>query len=336
MKFTQVPIEFINGIKINSSLLQGDYDIPIATFETTLFKSIKRGALISRNTDGIFVAVTQKIMTRSILLKFYDLKSCLTAKQIIENDMKVISEITAKTSDYCKFHDMHIEILGSLMFLRLSFFTDEASGHNMTTKASTEIAQYLKHKFICDFLSVSANFCVDKKNSSINGLLLRGIKGDAEIVISSKICEKILRTTPEKIEEIVYYKNYIGSNLAGSIRSANAHFANIIAGFYIATGQDVANIIEGSQGFSFAQVIDGNLVFSVSIPNIILGSIGHGKDLFFIRDNINKMNLGFDNLSQKLAIVLTAGVLCAELSLISALVNEEELIKSHIKYERRN
>ena len=45
--------------------------------------------------------------------------------------------------------------------------------------------------------------------------------------------------------------------LAGGIRSANAHFANMLLAFYLATGQDAANIIEGSQGIVHAEVREG-------------------------------------------------------------------------------
>lgn len=33
--------------------------------------------------------------------------------------------------------------------------------------------------------------------------------------------------------------------MAGGVQSANAHFANMLLAFYLATGQDAANIVEG-------------------------------------------------------------------------------------------
>ena len=65
--------------------------------------------------------------------------------------------------------------------------------------------------------------------------------------------------------------------LAGGIRSANAHYANMLLAFYLATGQDAANIVEGSQGIVHAEVRGKDLYFSTTLPNLIVGSIGAGK-----------------------------------------------------------
>ncbi len=338
MLFTNVPFEFSNKIKINSDEITGDFISPISTFELTLFKSINRGALISKYTEGINVFVSNHQMSRSILLEFKDLNDVMFQAAKIENLKEDFINISQNTSKYCKFESFTFEICGNLLFLRLSFSTNEAAGHNMTTKTANEIGIFLKNKLGCNFLSVSANYCVDKKNSTINGILGRGRKCHAEINIPKKICNKILKIEPEEIIKLNYYKNFIGSSLSGSVRSANAHFANIIAGFYLATGQDVANVVEASQGFTTAKLNeDGALNFSVYIPNIIIGSIGNGKNYNFIQENIKKMNLNLEkSISKQLAIILTATVLCGELSLLASLCNESELINSHIKYERRN
>ena len=54
-------------------------------------------------------------------------------------------------------------------------------------------------------------------------------------------------------------KNMIGTLLAGGIRSANAHYANMLLAFYLATGQDAANIVEGSQGVTVAELMPSML-----------------------------------------------------------------------------
>ena len=104
----------------------------------------------------------------------------------------------------------------------------------------------------------------------------------SEIVISDKICRRFLKTTPERLVQL-NVRNLIGTLLAGGIRSADAHAANMLLGFYIATGQDAANIVEGSQAITFAEVRNGDLYFSVTLPNLIVGTIGNGKGLDLFR-----------------------------------------------------
>ncbi len=112
----------------------------------------------------------------------------------------------------------------------------------------------------------------------------------------------------------------------------------MLLAFYLATGQDAANIVEGSQGIVHAEVHGDNLYFSVTLPNIIVGSVGNGKDLNFVHNNLAMLDcleqreLGQN--ARRLAIIAAATVLCGEISLLAALTNQGELMRSHIKIER--
>lgn len=126
--------------------------------------------------------------------------------------------------------------------------------------------------------------------------------------------------------------------LAGGLRTGNAHYANMLLGFYLATGQDAANIVEGSQGITHAEVRDGDLYFSCTLPNLIVGSVGNGKGLDFIEANLERLGCKEDREpganARRLAVLCAATVLCGELSLMAAQTNQGELMASHIKLER--
>ena len=135
-----------------------------------------------------------------------------------------------------------------------------------------------------------ANLCTDKKAPAINGILGRGREVLAEITIPGTICTQFLNTTPEAFVNCVI-KNLIGSILVGSVRSANAHVANMLLAFYLATGQDGANVVEGSQAIAFADVRKGALYFSITLPNLIVGTCGNGKNYEDIRTRLDKNGL---------------------------------------------
>jgi hydroxymethylglutaryl-CoA reductase (NADPH) len=126
--------------------------------------------------------------------------------------------------------------------------------------------------------------------------------------------------------------------MAGGLRSANAHYANMLLAFYLATGQDAANIIEGSQGIVHAEVREGDLYFSCTLPNLIVGSVGNGKGIDFVEDNLRQLGCkeprepGAN--ARRLAAICAATVLCGELSLMAAQTNPGELMEAHIKLER--
>ena len=188
------------------------------------------------------------------------------------------------------------------------------------------------------YVSISGNYCTDKKASAVNGILGRGKYVVAELLVPRAVCEQRLKTTPEKIVDLNIKKNLIGTLLAGGIRSANAHFANMLLGIYLATGQDAANIIEGSQGMVHTEVRQGDLYFSVTLPNVIVGTVGNGKHLAFVQENLKSMGCLEDRKpglnARRLAAIVGATVLCGEISLLAAQTNPGELMSSHCRLER--
>ena len=347
---TTIPTRIISGMEIVYCGKKESIDFPISTYEAPLFASVSRGVKISK-LFPISVAVLSNSMTRSIVFECDNIFDIQQLMKILEHEQNVdhfrnFQQVINKTSKHCDIQDMQFFMVGKLLYVRFSFKTGEASGHNMTTIASNELSKYIvktaeQRNILVKYLSNSANLCVDKKVSAINSICGRGKQVVAEITISKTICKEILHTTPEKIVELNIDKNFIGSILAGSLCSANAHYANMLAGLFLPLGQDIANIVEGSQGITFCKVNDdGSLYFSVTLPNIICGAVGNGKDIDFVKENlklircIDNNGVPASNASERMAAIIACAVLCGELSLMAALTNEDELVKSHLLLER--
>jgi hydroxymethylglutaryl-CoA reductase (NADPH) len=206
----------------------------------------------------------------------------------------------------------------------------------MVTLVADGIGDYLLKKFMfASYVSVSGNMCVDKKVSVINAIKGRGKHIITEITIPKAVVESELKTTPEKIVDLNIKKNLLGSIMAGSVLSANAHYANMLLAIYLATGQDAANIVEGSQGITYAEVKNSDLYFSVTIPNVIIGTIGNGKNESPFQERLLKIGCSGDGGSQTLAHLVGATVLAGELSLMAALTNPHELMRAHTSIERK-
>ncbi|MCX7122396.1 MAG: hydroxymethylglutaryl-CoA reductase [Gammaproteobacteria bacterium] len=339
--FTPIPTQFIGPLFIKAETWQSeDLKVPLATYETTLWPSTQRGAKMSRLCQGIQVTTLKNCMTRSL---YFSTTSARQAHLIAEQiNLESLQKVVSSTSQFAKLQAIHREIVGTQLYLRFSFFTGDASGHNMTTKAADAIISDLLQRFPeLQYGSISANLCVDKKVSSINGILGRGKHVIAEITLPRALCVKHLRTTPEQIQTLNIHKNLMGGILSGGVRSANAHYANLLLASYLATGQDAANIVEGSQGITTAQVTtDGDLYFSVNLPNLIVGTVGNGKHHPDIALHLKNMGCEPDpahpgKSSERLAEIIAATVLCGELSLMAAQTNQGELTKSHMIFERK-
>lgn len=334
-----IPMKAIGPIKIIGPEVNDEVMVPLATFESPLWPSTDRGARISRLAGGISAVIVHDCMTRSVLV---EAPTAVHAQQVLADlaaQRAALVEVVATTSQFATFQDWHGQVVGNLLYLRFSLQTGDASGHNMVTKAAEALLNWLLAKYTSlRYVSISGNFCVDKKVSAINGILGRGKYVVAEIIISKEICQTKLKTTPEQLVNLNLKKNLIGTMIAGGIRTANAHFANMLLGFYLATGQDAANIIEGSQGIVHAEVRNGDLYFSVTLPNVIVGTVGNGKHLDFVRDNLEMMGCMEKGRpgqnARRLAIIAAATVLCGEISLLAAQTNPGELMRSHIQLER--
>ena len=340
-EFAQIPMQFVGPVKLSGSTIEGDYEVPLATYETPLWPSVNRGARVSMNCEGgIQCTVVDDRMTRSVLFEAPDAGAALQALEKIKAGFPALGKMVEGTSRFARLVDIHSQIAGNLLFLRFEFTTGDASGHNMCTQAAEALMNHILevHPDL-QYGSISGNYCSDKKATAVNGILGRGKYVVAELPIPGKIVRRYLKTTPEKIVQLNIRKNLIGTMLAGGLRSANAHFANMLLGFYLATGQDAANIVEGSQGLTMAEVRGDDLYFSVTLPNLIMGTVGNGKGLDFVLENMQRMGLTEEREpgenSKRLACLCAATVLCGELSLLAAQTNPGELMDAHRRLERK-
>ncbi|WP_372846084.1 hydroxymethylglutaryl-CoA reductase [Pontiella sp.] len=340
-EYAQIPMQFVGPVKVSGNTIEGEFEVPLATYETPLWPSVNRGARVSMNcAGGIKCTVVDDRMTRSVLFEAPDAGAALIALEKIKQARAELEHVVAGTSRFAKLIDLHSQIAGNLLFIRFEFTTGDASGHNMCTQAAEALMNHLleKHPDL-QYGSISGNYCSDKKATAVNGILGRGKYVVAELLIPGKFVRRYLKSTPEKIVQLNIRKNLIGTMLAGGSRSANAHFANMLLGFYLATGQDAANIVEGSQGLTMAEVRGDDLYFAVTLPNLIMGTVGNGKGLDFVLENMKRMGLDADREpgenSKRLACLCAAQVLCGELSLLAAQTNPGELMDAHRRIERK-
>lgn len=348
---TAIPTQWVGPLRISGDSF-GDsstggntpyeeVEVPLTTFETPLWPSVGRGASISRELpDGIRTVVVAESMTRSSLFIARDAISAAAAGRIVEDRFPELATVVSTSTNHGRLTGIHTEIVGNLLFVRFQLHPGDASGHNMVTKAADALMErILSWQLGLSYGSVSGNYCSDKKATAVNGILGRGKNVIADILLPHEVVERRLRTTASAVTDLVVRKDLVGSTIAGALRSANAHYANMLLGFYLATGQDAANIVEGSQGITYAENREEGLYFSCTLPNIIVGTVGSGKHHPQIDDALVRLGCREDREvganSRRLASLIAATVLCGELSLLAAQTNPGELMSTHLTMERQ-
>jgi len=315
----QIPVGVAGPIKINGDHAQGDFYMPLATSEGALVASVNRGSAVISQSGGVTVKIIDDKMTRAPAIKAESVNEAFEIKKWIEENfskLKKAAEVTTSHGRLLKIEP--ILVVGRYLYPRFVFTTGDSMGMNMVTIATEAALNLLKHETGAHVIALSGNVCVDKKPAALNLIEGRGKTLVAEIVIPRKVIKDILKTTPEAIEEVNLAKNMIGSAISGSM-GFNAHYANMIGAIFLATGQDEAHIVEGSLGITTAEDKNGDLYFSVTLPDVPVATIGGGTRLETARECLEIMGVYGTGKVRKFAEVVAATVLAGELSLLGAL-----------------
>lgn len=307
-----------------------NYFIPLATTEGVLVASVNRGCKAITKSGGATALVENIGATRAPVFRIKGIKQGLELKKWIKENFADLKKEAEKTSSHLNLRDVQIFFAGKSLFSRFVFETQEAMGMNMATIATDKMIQIIEAKTKAKCVSITANLCVDKKPSWLNFVLGRGKRVWAEATLSKKVVKEVLKTSPEKIYQVWLNKCLLGSSLAGS-SGFNAHYANIIAAIFLATGQDLAHTVEGSLGITTTEVdVGGNLYVSVYLPSLMIGTVGGGTGLSTQKEALKI--LGIDQPAKgsamRLAEIVGGAVLAGEVSLLASLA-EGSLAEAH-------
>ena len=92
-------------------------------------------------------------------------------------------------------------------------------GMNMLSKATEFAIQRMLDVFPdMEVVSLSGNFCTDKKPAAINWVEGRGKSVVAEAIVPAHIIKSVLKTSTSALVDLNNANNLVGSAMAGSIR----------------------------------------------------------------------------------------------------------------------
>lgn len=339
-----VPLGVAGPLKVLGEHANGEFHIPVATNEAALVAGLSRGCSVFNKAGGIRVIVTRDSMTRAPLVELPDMKGArwladeIKKKGELYNKIKVATE---KESRVSKLIDIQPFQQGRRVHLRFCFETGDAMGMNSVTRYSANGVKALREEHPeIKLVTLTANVCTDKKASHINILLGRGKSVETEILIPGKLIKESFGVEAEELVKLAHLKLYQGTALAGSFSGFNANVANTIAAMFIATGQDVAQVVGSSSAFvSMEMSGQDSVLFSASFPSLevatVGGGTGHGtaKECLEILGCAGPGNPSGSN-AKKLAEIIAAAASAQDLNLIAAQAHEYELAESHIKLAR--
>jgi len=183
------------------------------------------------------------------------------------DNFAALKEAAEETTNHGELLDVTPYVVGNSVYLRFRYDTKDAMGMNMATIATEAVCGVVEAETVAGCLAApSGNLCSDKKPAAINAVEGRGRSVTADVRIPREVVEERLHTTPEAVAELNTRKNLVGPAKAASL-GFNAHVANVVAAMFLATGQDEAQVVEGANAITTAEVQDGDLYVSVSIAS---------------------------------------------------------------------
>ncbi len=141
---------------------------------------------------------------------------------------------------------------------------------------------------------------------------------------------------PESARRMVdlWRMSALGAVMSGAV-GAQAQYANGLAALYLATGQDVACVAESAVGVTRMELREGGRLYvSVTLPNVIVGSVGGGTQLPSQSAALGILGLKGAGRARALAEVCAALCLAGEISIGGALC-AGQFAQAHHRLSRR-
>ncbi|MFN8522457.1 MAG: hydroxymethylglutaryl-CoA reductase [Chloroflexota bacterium] len=316
----KLPIGLAGPLRINGLFANGDFYVPLATTEAALVASYSRGAQLISEAGGCTVMLLDEGVSRAPAFAFKDLRECGQFVMWALEQSERFRELAESTTSHGKFQDLKFTIEGNHVYLTFEYLTGDASGQNMVTIATQLVLSYiLENSPVTPRYSfLEANMSGDKKASAQSFTTVRGKRVTAEVRVPAELVERRLHTTPAMMARYGIMAG-LGGVMSGTM-GVQGHYANGLAALYIACGQDAACVAESAVGITRWEVTEeGELYASVTMPNIMVGTVGGGTGLPSQRACLEILGLRGPGNAQALAEVAAGVCLAGELSIAAAL-----------------
>jgi hydroxymethylglutaryl-CoA reductase (NADPH) len=333
--YVGIPLSIAGPLRIDGRYAQGEYYIPLCTLEGTLALSMTRGLLATYMSGGIHARHIKQELSRSPIFDFEDHADAGRFLDWVDQNVPAIRTAAEATTRHGKLLRIDRYPIHNRVILDLVYGTAEAAGQNMVTLASEAACQFIMGAFAAErpfHYLIESNFSADKNPAYRTLLHGRGHHVIASCRIRGSVLKRLLRTTAAEMAAC-FTDLHIGSQLAG-VLGLNLHLSNTLAAIYLATGQDVACVAENAVGICNGEQDGEDLVASLSLPSLTVGTVGGATRLHQQQANLKLLGCQGPDSSKKLAEIICGAALGLELSLAGAIVSHE-FADAHAMFGRK-
>ena len=328
----QIPLGVAGPLRIDGEHAQGVFYVPFATTEGTLVRSYERGVVAITRAGGASARVVVDENRVSPVFLFEDVAEAAAFARGLPALFEAMKAEAETTTRHGRLLRVEPQPLGREVVVHFGYWTADAHGMNMIVKATDHVCRWLAEHGHASRYYIFSGAESEKRAS---GLLFAGGKGKkviAGVRIPARIVRSYLHATPEQMADVCHRTmlGHVQANTTGH----NAHIANGLTALFIACGQDVANVANSAVGVTSFDVLEGgDLYASVTLPSLIVATVGGGTDLGTARECLEMLGCVGAGKAPKLAEIAAGLVLGGELSM-SAAIASGEFVQAHETYGR--
>ncbi len=333
----QIPLGIAGPLLVRGHYTSDYIPIPIATSEGALVSSITRGAKVCNHAGGVTVSVNRQRMLRAPVFFCEDMSGALNLEKWLLNNVARITEKADSVSSVGRLTEMIPFVFGETVHIRFYYNTGDAAGQNMTTActwvACEWISEQIKNDKSIKFLkyNIEGNMSGDKKANYQNYIDGRGVGVVASCFVDGRLLQRALRISAKD-----YLRGWQAAEVGAlqiGMMGSNVNFANVIAGIFTATGQDIASVHESSSGILKLREEGDGILFTAYLPALVIGTIGGGTKLPTQRECLELMGCYGQGKLFRFAEIIAATCLALDIS-TGAAIGANEFVSAHERLGR--
>jgi hydroxymethylglutaryl-CoA reductase (NADPH) len=330
----QVPLGVAGPIRVNGQHAQGSYYVPFATTEGTLVSTYQYGMRAITEAGGATARVLADSLDITPCFELLGVDDAISFSRWLNEHLDELREVAAETTSHGRLVELHTHVLGRRVFARFVFTTGDAMGMNMVNIAADRICRHATEMMHCERYYLRCNYSSDKKPAAINLFRSYGKEVAIDVTMPASVVENYLGVSTRDLLAFIAAGRF-GAMQAGAL-GMNAHFANGLAAIFIACGQDVAQVVNASIGWSDAELVgEDDLYVFARLPNIVVATVGGGTSLPAQNQCLALLDCHGDGTAPKFAEIVAATLVGGELGIAAALANGR-FIEAHRQNRDRN
>lgn len=327
----QVPLGVAGPVLVHGEYAQGLFYVPMATSEGALIRSYERGMVALSHSGGVQTAVLEDENQITPTFFFAEVKQARAFSRWAPLHLPEMQVEAAKTTRHGALKNVKCYQLGRQVLVNFGYHTGDAQGMNMIVKATDAVCRWIRDAHPGSRYFIFSGMCSEKRASGFVMTRGKGKRVTAGALLPHAVLKMYLHVSAEQMFA-VWHATVLGHLQAGSI-GYNAHYANGLTAIFIATGQDVANVVNAACGVTYFELQPEGLFVSATLPALSVATVGGGTGLPTQREALEMMGCAGRGKARKLAEIIAAAVLGGEISMGAAIASGE-FSAAHERYGR--